>query len=166
MSRINYVGKSVRRVEDLRLLTGQTTFIGDICKPNMAYAVFVRSTEPNALIKSINVESAENAQGLIKILTGDDLDGNVEGLTKKFYQLTQKFVDEANVSESNYFEPILAVGNVVHVGQPIAVVVAETRQFAENIRDLIEVEYIGQTPVVDPEQAQTKGSNLVNLKLK
>ena len=166
MSRINYVGKSVRRVEDLRLLTGQTTFIGDICKPNMAYAVFVRSTEPNALIKSINVESAENAQGLIEILTGDDLGGNVEGLTKKFYQLTQKFVDEANVSESNYFEPILAVGNVVHVGQPIAVVVAETRQFAENIRDLIEVEYIGQTPVVDPEQAQTKGSNLVNLKLK
>ena len=165
MTRLDYVGQSVRRAEDLRLLTGQTMFIGDICRQNMAYAVFVRSTEPNALIKSINVESAKIEKGFIEILTGNDLGTNVRSLTKKFYQLTSEFVAEANIFESNYVEPILAIGNVVHVGQPLAVVVAETRQCAENIRDLIEVEYICQTAVVNPEQAQIQGSNLVNPQL-
>lgn len=77
-----YVGQSVKRREDYRLVTGTGQFVGDIRMANMVEAVFVRSTHAHATIKGIDISEAQSLEGVHAILTGMDIDGIIKPLVQ------------------------------------------------------------------------------------
>jgi carbon-monoxide dehydrogenase large subunit len=126
-----FVGSRVRRVEDRRLLTGKGRYIGDMIVPDMAHASFHRSVYPHAYINGINVAEAERLPGVYAVFTGADM-----------VRLTNPFL--GILALDGLYEPIfyaLAVDRVRMVGDPVAMVVAESRHVAEDACELIEVDY-------------------------
>jgi len=122
-------GQSIPRKEDGRLVQGQGVFVDDIKRHNMGFAHYVRSPYAHAVIKSVDVSKALELPGVIGTLTGDE----VATLTDPFFQLStppgSKIVDYA-----------LAVGRVRFAGDPVAIVVAETRELARDASEVVEVE--------------------------
>jgi 2-furoyl-CoA dehydrogenase large subunit len=153
-----HVGKSRLRVEDAALLTGTGRFIDDLAEPgNLLHAAILRSSEPHALIRSIDVSAARALPGVAAVLTGDDV-----------VALSSPLVVGVKLPMECW--PI-AVGRVRYAGEPVAVVVASDRYVAEDALDLIVVDYEALPPVIDPRAAldpagqalhEAVGSNLVN----
>lgn len=132
-----WVGRSIERVEDAALLTGAGRFIDDLgTRPGTLHAAILRSPHAHADIISIAVAAAQNAPGVVAVLTGND----VKALTTSLV---------VGVKAPVECWPI-AVGRVRYVGEPVAVVVAKDRYVAEDAVDLIEVEYRARPAVVDP----------------
>src|SRR5215471_8539228 len=123
------VGARVPRVEDPRLLTGRGRFIADITLPNMLHATFVRSTLAHARIESVDTREAKDLPGVHMVWTGADvqpLTGGIPGgLQIEGMQTTM--------------QPALAHDFVRYVGEPLAVVVADSRHLAEDAAALIDV---------------------------
>jgi CO/xanthine dehydrogenase Mo-binding subunit len=136
---LKWIGKSLKRVEDPRLLTGQGRYVDDIDLPNMLHAAVLRSPHAHARIISIDVSAAAALPGVIAVLTGEDI-----------AQSTGPLPCFANPPVE---QRCVAVGRVRHVGEPVAVAVAESRYLAEDAVDLINVTYAELPAVVDPEQA-------------
>ena len=136
---LKWIGKNIKRVEDPRLLTGQGRYIDDIDLPNMLHAAVLRSTRAHARIKSIDVTVAAALPGVVKVLTGADI-ARTTGPLPCF-------------SNQPVEQRCVAVGRVRHVGEAVAVVVAESRYIAEDALDLIAVEYEDLPVMVDPEEA-------------
>jgi carbon-monoxide dehydrogenase large subunit len=118
------------RVEDRPLLTGRGSFVDDVHLDRMAYAVFVRSPLPHARIRSIDVEKARSA-GALAVLTATDLPFIDKRLVARYWHPSIRKV----------LPTFLAVDHVRFVGEPIAVVVAEDHYAAEDLAELVEVEY-------------------------
>lgn len=129
-ARPKYVGKSVQRLEDPRLLTGNGRYSADIRFDRMVQLAFLRSDQANALIRNIDVSAARAMPGVLDVLTGADL-ADIPAITApsrmKNYHATTHHV--------------LARERVRFVGEPVAVVVAENRYLAEDAIGCIEVEY-------------------------
>ncbi|BBD72138.1 carbon monoxide dehydrogenase [Sulfodiicoccus acidiphilus] len=150
-----FIGVAVRRVEDLRLVTGQGKFVDDLpTPPNLHYAAIVRSPYPHARIKSIDVSRATRLPGVRTVVTGKD----VKYITDPFPMAIH--------SPVKYYS--LAIDRVRYVGEPVAVVVARDRFTAEDGADLVDVEYEPLPPVLDPAKAldsppihEEVGSNVV-----
>lgn len=127
-------GVSVPRLEDNSLLRGQGRFVDDIRLENTLEAAFVRSSHAHATIKSIDASAALAVEGVLAVYTLADLLPHVTthllavGLPSPSYR---QIVDR----------PILADGEVVYVGEPIAVVIATSRYIAEDAANLVEVDY-------------------------
>ena len=136
---LKWIGKSIKRVEDPRLLTGQGRYIDDIDLPNMLHAAVLRSTRAHARIKSIDVSAAAALKSVVKVLTGADI-ARATGPLPCFSNPTVE-------------QRCVAVGRVRHVGEAVAVVVAESRYVAEDALDLIAVEYEDLPVMSDPEEA-------------
>ncbi|MGO9631913.1 MAG: xanthine dehydrogenase family protein molybdopterin-binding subunit [Xanthobacteraceae bacterium] len=136
---LKWIGKSIKRVEDPRLLTGQGRYIDDIDLPKMLHAAVLRSSRPHARIKSIDTAAASALPGVVKVLTGADIAATT-GALPCFANPTVE-------------QRCVAVGRVRHVGEAVAVAVAESRYVAEDALELIAVEYEDLPVVVDPEQA-------------
>jgi CO/xanthine dehydrogenase Mo-binding subunit len=136
---LKWIGKSIKRVEDPRLLTGQGRYIDDIDLPKMLHAAVLRSSRPHARIKSIDTGAASALPGVVKVLTGADIAATT-GALPCFANPTVE-------------QRCVAVGRVRHVGEAVAVAVAESRYVAEDALELIAVEYEDLPVVVDPEQA-------------
>ncbi len=152
-------GQSVPRKEDRRLVQGQGVFIDDIKRHNMGFAHYVRSPYAHAIIKSVDVSAALALPGVYGTLTGDE----VATLTDPFFQLSTP-------PGSAIKDYALAVGRARFVGDPVAIVVAETRELARDAAELVEVEYEPLQPIVDAHDALVDdapvihpdaGSNLV-----
>src|SRR6516164_7093075 len=139
-------GQSVPRKEDRRLLQGEGVFVDDIKRHNMGFAHYVRSPYGHALVRSVDVSAALAVPGVYGTLTGDE----VATLTDPFFQL-------ATPPGSAIKDYALAVGRVRFVGDPVAVVVAETRELARDAAELVEVEYEPLTPNVDARRALDPG---------
>ncbi len=139
------VGQGVKRVEDQRLLTGNGRFVDDL-EPvaNIAHAAILRSTQGHAKIVSINTNEAEEAPGVLGVLTGEDVQ-----------ELSKPFPLAVNVPV-NYYS--MATDRVRYVGEPVAVVVAENRYVAEDAAELIQVEYESLPVILDPEEALEPGA--------
>lgn len=146
------VGKRVPRVEDRRLITGRSQYVDDIVRPRMVYAVIVRSIYAHARVKGINVEAARRAPGVLAVFTGEDVRGAIGSVP------VASHLPDLKIPE----HPVLALGKVRYVGEPIAVVVAEDRYLARDAADLIEVEYEPLEAVVDPERAIEEGAPIVH----
>src|SRR5277367_6243644 len=132
-----WVGQSIPRVEDAALLTGRGRFVDDLgVRPGTLHAAILRSPHAHADILSIDCEAARRADGVVAVLTGDDIKA-----------LTTSLV--VGVKAPVECWPI-AVERVRYVGEPVAVVVAKDRYIAEDAVDLIEVEYRARTAVIDP----------------
>ena len=127
-------GRSVRRREDAGLLVGKGRFIDDIRLPGMLEAAFVRSPHAHATIAGIDKAAALALPGVHAIFTLADLlphlvtERLVVGLPSKSYRQDRN-------------RPVLAHGEVVHVGEAVAIVVAEDRYIAEDAAALVEVDY-------------------------
>jgi aerobic carbon-monoxide dehydrogenase large subunit len=136
-------GQKVRRLEDQRLLSGSGNYIDDVVVPDMAHATFVRSTVPHAEIRSISTTAAAALPGVHAVLTGDD----ITEITRPMFGF---------LSFPGLFDPMyhsLAVGRVRHVGDPVAIVVAESRRVAEDAAEMVEIDYEPLDPIADPAHA-------------
>ncbi|MEH7253133.1 xanthine dehydrogenase family protein molybdopterin-binding subunit [Neobacillus niacini] len=158
-----YVGQSIRRKEDYRLVTGTGQFVADIKLAGMLEAVFVRSPQSHARIHKIDISKAKELPGVHVILIGDDIKGKINPITQfeSHSAVPPNVAKEINPKIQFNYENILAVNKVMYVGQPVAVVVAENRYIAEDAADLIKVDYEQLTPIVNPFEAMKEGSPLV-----
>ena len=137
-----YTGASIRRSEDPRILTGTGRYVDDIKLPGMLHAAFVRSPLAHARVVSVDVSDARALPGVVAVLTGADLEAmTVPG-------------PDALIALLGWAGPTpeftrLATDKVRFVGDPVAVVVAESRYVAEDGCDLVEVEYDDLPPVMN-----------------
>ncbi len=130
------IGASVRRKEDQRFLNGKGNYTDDINRPGQTFASIKRSDRPHAKILSIDTTAAKAAPGVLAVFTGADLDAEEIGGLPCGWQIHNK--DGSPMAEPKH--PVLAVGKVRHVGDPIAVVIAETRQQAKDAAELLVIE--------------------------
>ncbi|TDI66397.1 MAG: xanthine dehydrogenase family protein molybdopterin-binding subunit [Alphaproteobacteria bacterium] len=148
-------GESVKRVEDPALLRGEARFIDDISLPSMVEAAFVRSPHAHAGIRGIDAGSAMALPGVHAVLTIDDLRPYLEteflvvGLPSSSYQQDRN-------------RPALAGDEVVYVGEPIAVVIAEDRYIAEDAAQLVVVDYDPLPAASDCRDALAEGAPRVH----
>jgi carbon-monoxide dehydrogenase large subunit len=143
-----YVGRPVRRLEDPRLITGQGKFVDDLAPPGLLHAAFVRSFEAHARIEDIDIDDAVASPGVVGVFTAADL--GVERPMLNSYP-APFLVDSVQA-------PPLASDEVCYVGEPIAVVVAETKEQAVDAAGMVFVT-LGSLPViVDHERALDEGA--------
>ncbi|HEY9025601.1 MAG TPA: xanthine dehydrogenase family protein molybdopterin-binding subunit, partial [Burkholderiaceae bacterium] len=139
------IGQPLRRREDARFLTGAGQYTDDVVLPGQTYAVFVRSPHAHARIRSIKTDAAKAAPGVLAVFTGADLaDAKVGGLPCGWLIHSQ---DGSPMKEPPH--PVLAQGKVRHVGDQLALVVAETLLQAKDAAELVEVDYEELPAVVD-----------------
>jgi carbon-monoxide dehydrogenase large subunit len=140
------LGTRVLRVEDPDLLTGKGTYIGNLRVPGLTHAAFVRSPAAHARIGSIDVSEARRAPGVVAVLTAADL-----GI-EPFHGFM--------VLNAHCARPPLATDKVRFVGEPVALVVADSAAAAEDATELVVVDYDPLPAVVDPEAALAPGAPL------
>ncbi|MEI7714377.1 MAG: xanthine dehydrogenase family protein molybdopterin-binding subunit, partial [Rhodospirillales bacterium] len=131
------IGAAVRRKEDLRFLSGKGNYTDDINRPGQTYAVMRRSDRPHATINAIDTTAASKAPGVVAIFTGADMAKDEIGGLPCGWQIHNK--DGSPMAEPPH--PVLALGKVRHVGDPVAVVIAETKQQARDAAELIAIDY-------------------------
>jgi aerobic carbon-monoxide dehydrogenase large subunit len=131
------VGARVLRKEDYRFLTGAGQYTDDVQMPNQAYAAFVRSPHAHAKIRKISLEKARKSPGVIGIFTGEDLANAKVGGLPCGWLITD--VNGQPMKEPPH--PCLAQGKARHVGDQVAVVVADTLAQARDAADLVDVDY-------------------------
>ena len=141
-ARKHVIGEPLRTKEAARHIRGNGRFVDDIRIPNLAYAAILRSPYAHALIKSIDYSKALMISGVLGIVTPEDV-------VKMSDPLPQMTVAPA----SNVKDYPIAYGKVRYVGEPIALVVAESRYVAEDAIEAITVEYERLEPVIDAEKA-------------
>ena len=151
MSPNNTIGKSILRREDQRFLTGNGQYTDDVHMQRETAGVFLRSPHAHARIKSIKLDAAKKAPGVLAIFTGQDLlDAKVNGLPCGWL-INNK--DGTPMKEPAH--PCLAQGKVRHVGDQVALIVAQTQWQAKDAAELIEVDYETLPAVVDTGSANS-----------
>lgn len=140
-----FVGARVQRREDPRLLTGHGTYVDDVRLPGMVHAAFVRSPMAHARITAIDAEPALTVPGVVGVWTGAELNGDAAGPLWDYG------------SEQTPFPRItaLADGEVRFVGDPVAIVIADSRAVAEDAAEMVVVDYEPLPVVVGRENALT-----------
>ena len=152
------IGASVRRKEDQRFLNGKGNYTDDINRPGQTFAAIKRSDRPHANILSIDTSAAKAAPGVLAVFTGADLDAEEIGGLPCGWQIHNK--DGTPMAEPKH--PVLAVGKVRHVGDPIAVVIAETRQQAKDAAELLVIELEDLPAVAGVRDAIAPGASAVH----
>lgn len=140
----------MRRREDRELLTGRGRFVGDLSRPGMGHAAFLRSPHPHARIRSIDAERARAMPGVRAVLTGADLPADLGPQPN-----THLFGER----ETPYYA--LARDRARYAGEPVAVVVADSPYLAEDAREEIVVDWEPLPSVGDAERALADGAPLV-----
>lgn len=155
---MTYIGKSVKRVEDRRFLTGQGRYTDDIKIPGMTHAYILRSPYAHANILGIDISEAEKAPGVVKIYTGADIVASGVNGVPCGWQVDFKNGD--TMKEPPH--PLLVADSVKHVGDAVAMIIAETRDQARDAAELVEVDYEELPAVANPAQAAKEGAPLVH----
>ena len=145
------IGARVQRKEDYRFLTGSGQYTDDVALPNQSYAVFVRSPHAHAVLKKIDAEKARKSPGVLAVYTGADLAAAKVGGLPCGWLITG--TDGKPMKEPPF--PPLAQGKVRHVGERVAVVVAETLAQARDAADQVKVDYEELPAVVDVRKASS-----------
>jgi carbon-monoxide dehydrogenase large subunit len=154
----NGIGQAVKRKEDYRFLTGRGQYTDDIVRPGQLYAHILRSPFAHARIKSIDVEPARAMPGVVAVYTGQDLVNAKVGGIPTGWQITNK--DGSKMKEPAH--PALAVDRVRHVGDQVAMVVAESRAAARAASLAIVVDYDELPAVISMPDAVKPGATLVH----
>lgn len=142
-SATRYIGKSVRRREDKRLMSGRGNFTDDHQFPGMVFAAFVRSPFAHANVRGIDTAEARALPGVIGVLTYADIEGKVGDIRPNWVVGNSKVPPH----------PPLAADRVRYVGEAVAMVVAQTREIAADAAELVAVDYDELPAVVDAEAA-------------
>ncbi len=147
------VGQSIKRVEDPRFIQGQGKYVGNLTLPGMAHAAVKRSPHAHATIDGIDATAAEALEGVIAVYTGQHLADSGVG------PLPCGFTPPDILTPAH---PALATEKVRHVGDGVAVVIAETPYIAADALDLIKVSYTPLPAVVDARGCTDDGAPLVH----
>lgn len=139
------VGQAVARTEDPRLLLGEGRYTVDVSLPNEAHAVVLRSPYAHARILSVDTTSASSAPGVLTVLTGPD--AKADGI--KPIPCLADVTNRDGTPRANVVQDVLAADRVRHVGQPVALVVAQSVAQARDAAELIEVDYDPLPTVTD-----------------
>src|SRR6201984_3388979 len=151
------IGQPMRRHEDLRLITGRGRYTDDVILPRMTHAFVLRSPVAHAHIKRIDAPAARRMLGGLFVVTGGAVraDGRGDG------PCTVPLVNRDGTSRHDTPRPVLALGKVRHVGQPVALVVAETLAAARDAAEAIAVDYETLPAVTDARDAIAPGAPLL-----
>ncbi|MGI9352320.1 MAG: xanthine dehydrogenase family protein molybdopterin-binding subunit [Rhizobiaceae bacterium] len=136
---LKWIGTDMKRVEDPRLLSGQGTYADDVSLPGMLHAAALQSPYAHARIKSVDVSKARTLPGVAAVMTGEDVAKSTGPLPC--------------FSNPPVEQRCVALDRVRHVGEPVAIVAAESRYIAEDAVKLIEVEYEELPVMNDPREA-------------
>ena len=158
----SFVGRSIPRREDQRLLTGNGQFIADLRLPAMLHAVFVRSPLAHAHIRTIELSRAAAAPGVVFALGGIELARLVPPVPDTQVSLPSKWTTLVQHKFINPQQPLLAHDKVRHVGEAVAVIVAESRHAAEDAAQLVSLDLEPLPAVIDPEAALRPGATIVH----
>ena len=146
------IGASVVRKEDKRFITGKGRYVDDVKLVGMTHAHFIRSPHPHAKVRGIDASAALKMPGVLAVLNGKELVDDKIGNLICGWMIHSKDGSPMKMAA----HPALATGNVNHVGDAVAVVIAETQAQARDAADNVEVDYEELTAVVDPAQAQDR----------
>jgi aerobic carbon-monoxide dehydrogenase large subunit len=146
--------KHAPRVEDDALVRGGGRFMDDPSLPDTAYAVFVRSPHAHARVVSVNTEEARKAKKVLAVLTAADMKAANVGSVSRHPPVQGR----AGAKMIMPFRPSLAGEKVMHVGDPVAMVVAEALPAAQDAADLVQVEYAELPAVISLDDAMKQGS--------
>ncbi len=155
----SYIGKSVKRVEDKRFLTGKGRYTDDIVLPGMLHMQIVRSSYAHAKVNSIDTSAAEAHAEVVAVYTGADIhpaDGTIG--VPCGWQVNFKNGDIMKEPP----HPILVKNKVRHMGDAVAVVIAETKEAAKDAAELVVVDYEPLPSVTDVGKAAAAGAPLVH----
>src|SRR5438067_10090216 len=148
------IGTPVRRREDYRFLTGQGTYTDDINRPGQLYAYILRSPHANARLNRIDTSGATSAPGVVAVFSGQDMAKDGIGGLPCGWLINSK--DGSPMKEPPH--PVLAVDRVRHVGDPVAVVIADSLGQARDAAENIAVDYAVEPAVVDVVAALKPGA--------
>ena len=153
LPQLHQVGKPLRRVDALGKAVGATEYAADFTLPNMLHAKVFRSKVPSARIVRLDVSKARALPGVACVMTGEDVEGaklstDMPGQTGR-------------AARTGSDAPVLASETVRYVGEPIALVAAETLSIAEQALELIELELETLPAVFDPHQAMKPGAPIL-----
>jgi carbon-monoxide dehydrogenase large subunit len=157
-----YVGRSLLRREDRRLLLGQGQFVADLVLPRVLHAVFVRSPLAHARIRTVDLSRAAAMPGVAIALNGADLLQMLPPVPEGQISLPRKWTTVVQHKFLNPRQPLLAHDKVRHVGEAVAIIVAGSRYQAEDAAELVRLDLEELPAVVDPEAALRPGSPIVH----
>ena len=140
-------GTSAPRTDGIAKVTGAARYAIDLSVPGMAHVIVVRSTRAHARIERIDRAAASAAPGVLRVITGDDL--LAAGLTPYYGHVVLD-------------HPVLAIGRVRFHGEPVALVIAESRREAAEAAELVEVRYEELPSVTDAVEALAEGAPLLH----
>ena len=152
-----YFGERIKRNEDPRLLTGQGLYVDDVDLPNMLHAAFLRSPYAHAKINNIDVSQATQREGVVAIYTANDLGD--------YWKPGPLLVSPPPVKDIVFNEKTqvpLAKDKVKFAGEPVAMVLAESRYIAEDALSDIQIDYEPLDAVVDLEKALQPDSPIIH----
>src|SRR5712671_3058157 len=150
------IGQPVRRVEDRRFITGHGNYVDDIQPPRQTYAFMLRSPHAHARIAAIDAAAARSAAGVLAVFTGEDLARDGIGPIPCLSAVTNRDGSPSVLPP----HPAIARGRVRHVGDTVAMVVADSAGAARDAAELITVDYeplpasVETTHALDPGQPQ------------
>ena len=145
------IGQPMERVEDLRLLRGKGTFVGDIVRDGMLHAVIVRSTVAHGRIRSIDISGALSMPGVRAVITARELGAKVPRVPLRLQPLPEL---------EPFHQPMLAHEKVRYVGEPVAVIVADSAAIAEDAHDLVSIDIEPLPAITTRETAEAAGALL------
>jgi carbon-monoxide dehydrogenase large subunit len=149
------IGQPVRRKEDRRFITGTGRYLDDIVVPGAVYAYVLRSPHGHAAIKSLDVAAARQAAGVLAVLTGADAEA--DGV-RPVPCMAPIPIKPGTPAQNMPRRTVLATGRVRHVGDAVALVIAASRQQAQDAAELIEVDYEILPAVTDTAAAAKPGA--------
>src|SRR5687768_10676233 len=145
------IGRARRRKEDARLITGRTTWTDNMVLPGMLHLAVVRSPVSHAKITAIDVSAAQQAPGVVAVYTGRDL-ADEQGSIPCAWPVTPDMVNPGH--------PSIAVDEVNHVGEAVAVIVARSKAAAQDAVELVDIDYDALPVVLDMEKAIDQDAHL------
>ena len=147
------IGVSVKRKEDIRFITGKGHYVDDINRPGQAYAFFVRSPHAHATIDKIDASAALKSPGVVAVFTGADAVADKIGAHIPGWTVHSK--DGSPMKVGSF--PALAHGKALYVGDPVAVVIADTYAQAKDGAEKMVVDYGVLPAVIDTASAAKPG---------
>jgi carbon-monoxide dehydrogenase large subunit len=150
----SYIGQSVPRKEDPELLTGQSRYVEDLTLPGTVWAYVVRSPYAHARIRGVDLTAAKEAEGVVAAFSGADLAGEWAGSLPCAWPVTEDIKMPSHLP--------LATDKARHVGDGVAVVIADSRVHAKDAAELASVDYEPLDAVTDVARSLDAGAPLVH----
>src|SRR5262245_29198698 len=150
-----FIGRPLERIEDLRLLRGRGQYVGDLAPEGALHAVVLRTSVAHGLIRRIDASAARARPGVHAVITAQDI---AQALAAPIPVIPMR--QEPIPQLKPYEQPVIAHGKVRYVGEPLALVVAESAALAEDALDHVEVDIEQLVAVADRETARAGRSIL------